>query len=91
MLYSIGQPLCLSASQRGAERVIIGHQRFIRQHVADIGCYDQIQTLVDPDYRGSFRGMEQRVKKETGQEFWFRPGSTSPARAPNLPNALGRN
>jgi hypothetical protein len=44
--------------------------------------WDQIQILADPEYRGSFRRMEQRLKKDTGQEFWWRPGQTLPERAP---------
>lgn len=46
--------------------------------------WDQIQTAVDPDYRGSFRRIEQRARQETGQRFWFSPGQTTPNRAPAI-------
>lgn len=50
--------------------------------------FDQIQMLADPDYRQSFSRMEQRLKSDTGQQFWFRPGKTQPTRAPDLGAAL---
>lgn len=46
--------------------------------------WDQLQTMVDRDYRGSFRRMEDRLKQDTGQRFWWRPGEVEPGRAPNL-------
>jgi len=51
--------------------------------------WDKLQTLVDPDYRGSWRRAEQRLRKEdTG--FWWAPGENAPERAPQLGNAFGR-
>jgi hypothetical protein len=46
--------------------------------------FDQFQTHLDPDYRSSFRRMEQQAKKELGQEFWWGPGKVGPRRAPDL-------
>src|SRR5581483_1811891 len=46
--------------------------------------FDQLQTLVDRDYRGSFRRMEQHLKRENGQQFWWRPGETAPSRPPAI-------
>jgi hypothetical protein len=57
---------------------------FYTRLAVDRLIYDQLQTLVDPDYRASFRRMEQRMKTDTGQEFWWGPGQTQPARGPNL-------
>lgn len=45
--------------------------------------YDKLQMLVDPDYRGSFRRQEQRLKQQGSQFFWA-PGSSSPDRAPQF-------
>lgn len=52
--------------------------------------FDQIQALLDPDYRKSFDRYEKRMKKEFGQEFWWRPGQTSPSRGPDLSRIGGR-
>lgn len=52
--------------------------------------FDQIQALLDPDYRKSFARYEKRMKKEFGQEFWWRPGQTSPTRGPDLSRIDGR-
>lgn len=52
--------------------------------------FDQFQAMLDPQYRQSFARYERRMKKEFGQEFWWRPGRTSPDRGPDLGNALPR-
>ena len=44
--------------------------------------FDQIQAMIDPDYRKSFRRYEKRMKKDFGQTFWWSPGQTAPARSP---------
>ena len=51
--------------------------------------FDKLQTLVDPDYRGSWRRMQQRARKE-GQGFWWGSGESAPERAPDLGTAFGR-
>lgn len=40
--------------------------------------WDQLQMLVDRDYRRSFRRTEQRARTELGSKYWFRPGETRP-------------
>jgi hypothetical protein len=57
---------------------------FYTRLAVDRIIWDQIQSLVDSDYRGSFRRMEQRARKD-GQSFWWGPGETAPARGPQLP------
>jgi hypothetical protein len=49
--------------------------------------WDKLQTLVDPDYRGSFRRLEQRTRNNSGQSFWWGPGRT-PERGPDLSAAF---
>jgi hypothetical protein len=51
--------------------------------------FDQLQTMLDPKYAGSFKRMEQRAMKDYGQKFWWRPGKVSPARLPNPAAAIG--
>lgn len=52
--------------------------------------WDQLQTMIDPDWRTAFARMEEKTRKDTGQQYWWRPGETGPSRAPNLGAALGR-
>lgn len=52
--------------------------------------FDNIQAMIDPDYRQSFARYERRMKKEFGQSFWWGPGDNLPARAPNFGNAIGQ-
>ena len=40
--------------------------------------FDQIQTLVDPDYRGSFRRQERAAERDYGQQYWWAPGHSLP-------------
>jgi hypothetical protein len=63
---------------------------FYTKLAVDRLLWDNIQTLADPDYRGSFRRMEETLRKETGQQFWFAPGDNAPERAPNLGAAISR-
>jgi len=40
--------------------------------------FDQIQTLVDPDYRASFRRSETAAQRDFGQSYWWAPGDALP-------------
>lgn len=46
--------------------------------------FDNIQAMIDPNYRQSFNRYERRMKKEFGQTFWWAPGDNLPTRAPRL-------
>lgn len=50
--------------------------------------WDQLQTMVDPNYRESFRRSEKKLKDDTGQHFWWRQGQAAPERPPDLGAAL---
>jgi len=52
--------------------------------------FDNIQALIDPDYRQSFSRYEKRMKKDFGQQFWWRPGQSTPDRAPDLGRMAGQ-
>jgi len=47
--------------------------------------FDNIQSMIDPDYRSSFARYERRMKKDFGQTFWWGPGDAAPERGPRLP------
>lgn len=62
---------------------------FYTRTAVDRLMWDQIQQMVDPDYRESFRRAQQTLRRDTGQKFWWAPGSLEP-RAPDLSAATGR-
>lgn len=43
---------------------------------------DQIQLWADPDAKKNLRRLRRRVRKTTGQRFWWKPGSKTPQRLP---------
>lgn len=63
---------------------------FYTKLAVDRLLWDNLQQMADPDYRGSFRRMESKLRKETGQQFYWSPGDGAPSRAPNLGAAIGR-
>jgi hypothetical protein len=38
----------------------------------------------DPDAFGAFSRIEQRARKESGTQYWWRPGQTAPIRGPEM-------
>jgi hypothetical protein len=46
---------------------------------------DQLQYLSDPEAHKNFREQETRLRNETRQGLWWKPGDLAPARAPALP------
>lgn len=49
---------------------------------------DQLQYATDPDAHKFFRDQQQRLKRETGQGYFWPPGQTSPERAPEFSTAI---
>lgn len=45
---------------------------------------DQLQSMLDPEYRKSFARIERAAQRDYGQGYWWRPGQTKPTRAPDL-------
>ena len=39
---------------------------------------DNVERMVDPDYDKRIRKYERKLRKETGQEFWWGPGQMRP-------------
>jgi hypothetical protein len=50
--------------------------------------FDQIQSLLDPQYRKSWQRTADNLKKQTGNAFYWRPGDRAPSRAPDLGNVI---
>ena len=49
---------------------------------------DQAKMWVDPKARQKMRRLETNYNKNYGQKYWWRPGKTSPSRAPDPSNIL---
>jgi len=67
-----------------------GSSLWYTKSATDRLIFDNIQAMVDPDYRKSFSRHERRMKKDFGQTFWWRPGELTPERAPDFGNAFGQ-
>ena len=39
---------------------------------------DNIERMIDPGFDRRMRKYERKIKKETGQEFWWSPGESLP-------------
>jgi hypothetical protein len=49
---------------------------------------DQIQSLIDPNYRDAWRRMDRRARDQ-GSGFWWQPGEILPGDAPDLGTMFG--
>ncbi len=67
-----------------------GSSLWFTKLATDRMIFDNIQSMVDPDYRQSFSRYEKRLKKDFGQTFWWAPGKPAPTRPPELPPFSGR-
>ncbi|MEK9694776.1 MAG: hypothetical protein VW270_03370 [Candidatus Poseidoniales archaeon] len=50
---------------------------------------DRLEMMANPKARQDMLRLEKRYMREYGQRYWWRPGSPTPDRAPNLEAALG--
>lgn len=50
---------------------------------------DQIEKAVDPSYSSRMRRIEKRMRKQTGQGWWWTPGQAAPKRAPDVSAIAG--
>ena len=46
--------------------------------------FDELEAAIDPNAAKSFRKIEQGARRDYGQRFWWRPGTTLPRREPDL-------
>jgi hypothetical protein len=51
--------------------------------------WDRLREMADPNASQSFRRIQQRARREYGQEFWWKPGAPTPERAPDLGAVAG--
>ena len=66
-----------------------GSTLFYARAVADRMIFDQIQAMLDSNYRQSWQRQENRMRRSTGQENWYGRGEVFPSDSPNFDNAFG--
>ena len=90
---NIDAKLAGKKTHAGAEAV-----KFARSHVPYINMWyakaamdhavmNSVQENLSPGYLSK---MQQRASKEWGQQYWYPPGQSTPARAPDLGKAIGQ-
>lgn len=65
-------------------RYMPGSSAWYARLAIDRYIYDQIEALLDPDYFRSFEREADRLRKRSGQEFFWAPGELAPERGPRV-------
>lgn len=55
----------------------------------EVAAWDNLLRLTDRRAEEALRNQARRLKKNTGQDFWWGPGQPAPSRAPDLSAAFG--
>ncbi len=76
------------AATRLLRQQLPGGSTFYARLAFDRLVTDQIQEQIDPNYRQAWDRMAKRARDQRTQ-YWWQPGDTAPARAPDMSNALG--
>ena len=50
--------------------------------------FDQLANEIDPAVERKRRALEKSMDKEYKQDYWWKPGTTSPQKLPDLPEAF---
>lgn len=79
----------ITAEEKGVVRAIRNNTPFLTtawwaRAAFNRVIMDQAQYLVDPKAHQAFRAQEQRIRKDTGQGHWWRPGELTPDRLPEV-------
>lgn len=92
-LYSLGTEIDMERVigdlfRIGSKEAPVVHMWYTRM-VVERMILDQVEKAIDPSYNDRMRRIEGRMKKQTGQGFWWAPGEATPERAPDLSTAIG--
>ncbi len=92
-LYSLGTEVDVEKVASDLFRIAnkeipVAHMWYTRMIVERM-LLDQVEKAIDPSYSDRMRKIEKRMKKQTGQGFWWTPGEATPDRAPDLSTAIG--
>ncbi len=70
-----------------AKGFIPGGNMWFTKTAMDHLVWQRVMESLSPGYLSNIR---QKTAREYGQDFWWRPGETSPERAPNMEKAFNR-
>ncbi len=84
-----GGPTLAQKALTGAVQALRNNTPLLSTHWALRTAYnrillDQLQYMADPKAHQKMRAMQQRLQNNTGQQYWWPPGATSPQRMPGL-------
>jgi len=65
-------------AKRNTPGVNLWYSRLIVERL----LFDQLEMMIDPKFNKRRRQFERRIKKQTGQEFWWKKGEISPRQSP---------
>lgn len=71
------QKVGLGAFKIMKENIPLGNLWYSRLAVERL-ILDNLERMIDPSFDQRVRKYEKKLKKETGQEFWWRPGEARP-------------
>lgn len=69
------------------QRYLPGSSMWYTRLALERSIWDQLKIMTDPKSTQKIRSIERKYQKR-GQEYWWKPGETSPRRAPTLSNIL---
>lgn len=75
----------LARELQGLKGFFPGGNIWYAKAALDHMIWHQVMESVSPGYLATVRG---KTMKQTGQDFWWRPGETFPERAPDLSRML---
>jgi hypothetical protein len=73
---------------RFAKGVTPGQSMWWSRLIMDRLMWDQLQREIDPKAYSKWRRHERKLKRDYGQDYWWRPGATGPQRAPDFGAAV---
>lgn len=93
-LYSLGTEINVDRVAadlfKVANKEIPGIRLWYTRMIVERMMLDQVEKALDPSYNSRMRQMEKRMKKQSGQGFWWAPGQAIPERSPDLTTAGGQ-
>lgn len=75
---------------RFAKGITPGQSMWWGRLIMDRLMWDQLQREVDPKAYSKWRRHERKLKRDYGQDYWWRPGRTRPDRPPDAEAITGR-
>ena len=71
---------------RFASRYAPGSSLWYARLALERGVTDQMQLWTNPKARSNMNRVVSKYRRQNNQNYWWRPGETSPSRSPNLDN-----